>query len=120
MTFFPFFFFGATFYLTVFFTTFLEPFPMIFLRRASFLTAFFTTFLVGKTIFFDWAIQISVSADPAVHIKFCISYYGDISPNHPMTSVLEAALAPAPQNIRRGGRAGRVNEEGQRRDGQSL
>ncbi len=73
-----------------------------------------------KTIFFDWAIQIPVVADPAVHIKFCISYYGDISPNHPMTSVLEAALAPAPENIRRGGRAGRVNEEGQRRDGQSL
>ena len=73
-----------------------------------------------KTIFFDWAIQIPVGADPAVHIKFCISYYGDVLPNHPMTSVLEAALAPAPQNIRRGGRAGRVNEEGQRRDGQSL
>ena len=73
-----------------------------------------------KIIFFDWAIQIPVGADPASHIKFCISYYGDVLPNHPMTSVLEAALAPAPQNIRRGGRAGRVNEEGQRRDGQFL
>ena len=73
-----------------------------------------------KTIFFDWAIQIPVGTDPAVHIKFCISYYGVVLPNHPMTSVLEAALAPAPQNMRRGGRAGRVNEEGQRRDGQSL
>ena len=72
-----------------------------------------------KTIFFDWAIQVPVGADPAVYIKFCISYYGDVLPNHPMTSVLTAALAPAPQNIRRGGRAGRVTEQGQRRDGQS-
>ena len=72
-----------------------------------------------KTIFFDWAIQVPVGTDPAVYIKFCISYYEDVMPNHPMTSVLKAALAPAPQNIRRGGRAGRVTEQGQRRDGQS-
>jgi hypothetical protein len=51
-----------------------------------------------KTIFFDWAIQVPVGADPAGYIKFCISYYGDVLPNHPMTSVLTAALAPAPQN----------------------
>lgn len=73
-----------------------------------------------KTIFFDWAIQVPVGTNPALYIKFCIYYYGDFLPNHPMTSVLKAALAPAPENIRRGGRAGRVTEEGQRRDGQSV
>ncbi len=73
-----------------------------------------------KTIFFDWAIQVPVGGDPAVYIKFCISYYGDVLPNHPMTSVLKAALAPAPDNVRRGGRSGRITEEGQRRDGLSV
>jgi hypothetical protein len=65
-----------------------------------------------KTIFFDWAIQVPVSADPAEHIEFCISYYA-------MTSVLKLALKPSPKNRRRGGRAGRVTEQGQRRDGLS-
>ena len=73
-----------------------------------------------KTIFFDWAIQVNVDADPVIHIKFCIAYYGQGLPNHPMTSVLKAALAPAPDNVRRGGRSGRITEEGQRRDGLSV
>ena len=73
-----------------------------------------------KTIFFDWAIQVPVSADPAKHIAFCISYYGADLPDHPMTEVLQAALAPSPKKIRRGGRAGRVTEAGQRRDGLSV
>ena len=73
-----------------------------------------------KTIFFDWAIQVAVGADPVEHIAFCISHYGADLPDHPMTAVLKAALAPAPQKIRRGGRAGRVTEAGQRRDGQSV
>ena len=73
-----------------------------------------------KTIFFDWAIQVAVGADPGAHIAFCISHYGADLPDHPMTAVLKAALAPAPQKIRRGGRAGRVTEAGQRRDGQSV
>jgi hypothetical protein len=73
-----------------------------------------------KTIFFDWAIQVAVGADPAEHIAFCISHYGADLPDHPMTAVLQAALVPAPQKIRRGGRAGRVTEAGQRRDGQSV
>lgn len=72
-----------------------------------------------KTIFFDWAIQVPVSADPSEHIAFCISYYGTDLPNHPMTSVLKMALKPSPKNRRRGGRAGRVTEHGQRRDGLS-
>ena len=73
-----------------------------------------------KTIFFDWAIQVPVSVDPAKHIAFCISHYGADLPDHPMTAVLQAALAPAPKKIRRGGRAGRVTEAGQRRDGLSV
>ena len=36
-----------------------------------------------------------------------------------MTSVLKLALKPSPKNRRRGGRAGRVTEQGQRRDGLS-
>ena len=70
-----------------------------------------------KTIFFDWAIQILVSASPADHIEFCISYYGVDLPDHPMTSVLKSALKPSPKIRRRGGRSGRVTEAGQRRDG---
>ena len=70
-----------------------------------------------KTIFFDWAIQIPVSASPADHIEFCISYYGVYLPDHPMTSVLKSALKPSPKIRRRGGRSGRVTEAGQRRDG---
>ena len=73
-----------------------------------------------KTIFFDWAIQVPVTADPATHIAFCIAHYGAGQPDHPMTAVLQAALAPAPAKVRRGGRAGRITPEGQRRDGQSV
>ena len=74
----------------------------------------------GKTIFFDWAIQVPETVDPAAHIAFCISHYGAGQPDHPMTAVLEAALAPAPKKIRRGGRAARITPEGQRRDGQFV
>ncbi len=73
-----------------------------------------------KTIFFDWAVQVPETADPAAHIAFCISHHGAGQPDHPMTAVLQAALAPAPVKIRRGGRAGRVTPEGRRRDGQSA
>ena len=73
-----------------------------------------------KTIFFDWAIQVPETVDPAAHIAFCISHYGAEQPDHPMTAVLEAALAPAPKKIRRGGRAARITPEGQRRDGQFV
>ena len=73
-----------------------------------------------KTIFFDLAIQVPVAADPASHIAFCIAHYGAGQPDHPMTAVLKAALAPAPEKIRRGGRAGRITPEGQRRDGRSV
>ena len=73
-----------------------------------------------KTIFFDWAIQVPETADPAAHIAFCISHYGAGQPYHPITVVLQAALAPAPENISRWGRSGRVTPEGQRRDGQSV
>ena len=73
-----------------------------------------------KTIFFDWAIQVPETANPADHIAVCISHYGAGQPDHPMTAVLQAALAPAPERIRRGGGAGRVTPEGQRRDGQSV
>ena len=73
-----------------------------------------------KTIFFDWAVQVPQAADPAAHIAFCIAHYGAEQPDHPMTAVLQAALAPAPEKVRRGGRAGRVTPEGQRRDGRSV
>ena len=72
-----------------------------------------------KTIFFDWAVQVPPAADPAAHIAFCIAHYGAEQPDHPMTALLQAALAPAPEKARRGGRAGRVTLEGQRRDGRS-
>ena len=73
-----------------------------------------------KTIFFDWAVQVPQAANPAAHIAFCIAHYGAEQPDHPMTVVLQAALAPAPGKVRRGGRAGRVTPEGQRRDGRSV
>ena len=73
-----------------------------------------------KTIFFDWAIQVPEAAAPATHIAFCIAHYGAKQPDHPMTAVLQAALAKAPEKVRRGGRAGRVTPEGQRRDGRSV
>ena len=72
-----------------------------------------------KTIFFDWAIQIEVKANPADHIQFCIDYYGAELQKHPMTKVLTEALAPAPAQKRRGGRSGRITDAGHRRDGQS-
>ena len=72
-----------------------------------------------KTIFFDWAIQIEVGANPADHIQFCIDHYGAELQKHPMTKVLTEALAPAPVQKRRGGRSGRITDAGQRRDGQS-
>ncbi len=61
-----------------------------------------------KTIFFDWAIQVAVGADPAEHIAFCISHYRADLPGHPPTSVFPAALAPAPKKIKRDSRAVRI------------
>lgn len=73
-----------------------------------------------RTIFFDWAVQLPPKDDPADHIRFCLDYYGQGQVAHPMTQVLTQALEPAPVQKRRGGRAGRVNAQGQRLDGRET
>ncbi len=54
-----------------------------------------------RSIFMDWALQRPVDAPPQPAIRALLARYG--APEHPMTEVLRAGLAPAHAPRRRGG-----------------
>ena len=60
-----------------------------------------------RSIFLDWAISVPVGEDSTAQIRTLLARYRGDHPDHPMTSVLSEALAPAERTGRRGGRAAR-------------
>lgn len=60
-----------------------------------------------RSIFLDWAISVPMSGDTTAMIRQLLLRYGADEADHPMTSVLEAALGPQTGGIRRGGARGR-------------
>jgi hypothetical protein len=61
-----------------------------------------------RSIFMDWALSLKVDADHPAAIAVLLAHYGALAPDHPMTEVLQAGLAPSGPARRRGGRLGRV------------
>ena len=66
-----------------------------------------------RSIFLDWALGLPAEAETAPVIGRLLAQYGDDAPDHPMTGVLRAALAPPAVARRRGGRAARQADRGQ-------
>ena len=60
-----------------------------------------------RSIFLDWAISVPVGEDACGRIRALLESYGTDHPDHPMTTVLRDALAPAQGGGRRGGARGR-------------
>ncbi len=65
-----------------------------------------------RSIFLDWALKLPAEADQNSAIQMMIDTYVVKSPGHPMNTVLQDALGTPDQKGRRGGRAGRMREEG--------
>ena len=61
-----------------------------------------------RSIFLDWALFDDHEMAQADRIKALLDHYGEAAPDHPMTSVLRAALEEKAEPKRRGGRRGRV------------
>lgn len=60
-----------------------------------------------KSIFIDWALSLKTADSPAA-LSVLLRQYADARPDHPMSAVLQAALATPPARKRRGGRIGRM------------
>ncbi|MEM1066525.1 MAG: hypothetical protein AAGJ74_13580 [Pseudomonadota bacterium] len=61
-----------------------------------------------RSIFLDWAMSVPQGAEARDLVRALLDIYAPDAPDHPMTTVLRAALEPAAQTGRRGGRAARV------------
>ena len=59
-----------------------------------------------RSIFLDWALSLPPGADPLPSVRALLERHG--AEGHPMTGILRAALASAPDPRRRGGRSGRL------------
>ena len=61
-----------------------------------------------RSIFLDWALSLPAGADARAPVTALLAQYRPtVPPDHPMLSVLEAALAAPARPRRRGGRQGR-------------
>ena len=60
-----------------------------------------------RSIFLDWAISVPVGVDSCDWIRALLDRYRPDHPDHPMTRVMEEALAPTSRPTRRGGARGR-------------
>ena len=61
-----------------------------------------------RSIFMDWALSVPLTIDTPEALRSLLAHYTPGNEDHPMTSVLTAALV-APQSPRhRGGRMGRI------------
>lgn len=60
-----------------------------------------------RSIFLDWAIGVPIGADSATYVRTLFGLYGAKHPDHPMTTVLRAALKEPERRGRRGGASGR-------------
>jgi hypothetical protein len=61
-----------------------------------------------RSIFMDWALSLPLDADTAPALRHLLATYADGTPDHPMSGVLQDALATPKAPKRRGGRAARV------------
>lgn len=62
-----------------------------------------------RSIFVDWALSLPADTDSTPALALLLATYGSISPAHPMTVVMTAALEVPPLTAqRRGGRTGRL------------
>ncbi len=61
-----------------------------------------------RSIFLDWAISVPQGSEARALVRELLALHGPGAPDHPMTAVLRAALEPAAQTGRRGGRAARM------------
>jgi hypothetical protein len=59
-----------------------------------------------RSIFLDWALSLPVGMDPQPSVRLLIERHA--IEDHPMTSVLKAALATPETPRRKGGRAARI------------
>jgi hypothetical protein len=59
-----------------------------------------------KSIFMDWALSLAMDADQPAALRLLLAHYA--APDHPMTTVLTAALEVPPAPKRRGGRGARL------------
>lgn len=60
-----------------------------------------------RSIFLDWAIGVPVGQDSLQWIRALLNEYVPDFPDHPMTKVLQEAIARPAQRGRRGGARGR-------------
>ncbi|WP_432449960.1 hypothetical protein [Aliiroseovarius marinus] len=63
-----------------------------------------------RSIFLDWALFEDHPMSQSERIQTLLTHFGADHPDHPMTTVLRAALDEAAAPKRRGGRRGRVSE----------
>ena len=56
-----------------------------------------------RSIFLDWAISRPDGREATDVVALLLDRHGKDFPDHPMTKVLEAAMHPAMQAVRRGG-----------------
>lgn len=61
-----------------------------------------------RSIFLDWALGVPAGQEALDHVRAHLKQLGPDLSDHPMTQVLQEALAPADAPRRRGGRAARV------------
>ena len=64
-----------------------------------------------RSIFVDWALSLPVGADFPAALTVLIAHYAAPEPDHPMSAVMHAGMAPPEEPRRRGGRAARVQQE---------
>ncbi|MCC5984289.1 MAG: hypothetical protein JJU40_16095 [Rhodobacteraceae bacterium] len=66
-----------------------------------------------RSILIDWALSLPAGADPDSALTRLLAEYGATAPDHPMTALLRAGLAPrAVGGARRGGRNARIAGRG--------
>lgn len=63
-----------------------------------------------RSIFMDWALSLPVDAETRAPLLYLIETYGT-NTDHPMTTVLHAALQAPAAPKRKGGRAARVPDD---------
>jgi hypothetical protein len=61
-----------------------------------------------RSIFLDWALSLKAGIETHPAIRALLEHYGPGREDHPMTGVMQAALAAPETPRRRGGRAARV------------
>lgn len=65
-----------------------------------------------RSIFLDWAMSVPQGIETGPLITRLLERYGEVHPDHPMTTILKAALAPRMAGLRRGGARGRRTHDG--------